>query len=69
MSEIRVGKPHIRTDTPSHTRGVRMGNKEGNYRKQRGHHEDGTADARRSTGVNPKKHDAILPIMPNLPPG
>ncbi|MFD0900282.1 hypothetical protein [Actinomadura sediminis] len=69
MAEIRVGKPHVRTDTPSHTRGVRMGNKKGNYGRQPGHHEDGTADARRSTGISPKKHDAILPIMPNLPPG
>ncbi|GGV23214.1 hypothetical protein GCM10010182_52030 [Actinomadura cremea] len=69
MAEIKVGKAHVKPDTPSHTRGVRQGNKKGNYKKQPGHHKDGTADARRSTGISPKKHDAILPIMPNLPPG
>jgi hypothetical protein len=26
-------------------------------------------DARRSTGVHPKRHNAILKIMPNLSPG
>jgi len=69
MARIRVGKPDVSPDTPSHTKGVHQGNAKGAYEKQIGHHEDGTADARRSTGVAPKKHDAILPIMPNLPPG
>ena len=69
MAEIRVGKPDVRPDTPSHTKGVHQGNTEGSYENQIGHHADGTADARRSTGVAPKKHDAILPSMPNLPPG
>jgi hypothetical protein len=69
MAEIRVGKPDVKPDAPSHTRGVHQGNAAGSYEKQIGHHPDGTADARRSTGVSPKKHDAILPIMPNLPPG
>jgi hypothetical protein len=69
VSEIRVGKPDVKPDTPSHTKGVEQGNATGRYAKQIGHHEDGTADARRSTGVSPKKHDPILPIMPNLPPG
>jgi hypothetical protein len=66
---IRVGKAQAKPDTPAHTKGVHEGNKKGNYKKQSGHHEDGTADARRSTGVSPSKHDAILKIMPNLPPG
>jgi hypothetical protein len=66
---IRVGKPDVRIDAPSHVSGVAQGNTVGNYEKQAGHHEDGTADARRSTGVAPRRHDAILPIMPNLPPG
>lgn len=69
MAQIRVGKPDVKPDTPSHVRGVTQGNAKGAYNKQRGHHEDGTADARRSTGVSPKKHDPILKIMPNLPPG
>lgn len=69
MADIRVGKPQVKPDTPAHTKGVHEGNKKGAYEKQKGHHQDGTADARRSTGVSPKKHDAILPVMPNLPPG
>jgi len=69
MAEIRVGKPDVRPDTPCHVRGVHQGNAKHAYEKQIGHHPDGTADARRSTGVNPRKHDAILPVMPNLPPG
>ena len=69
MADIRVGKPDVKIDAPSHVWGNHQGNHKGNYRKSRGHNKDGTADARRSTGIAPKKHDAILPIMPNLPPG
>jgi hypothetical protein len=68
MGEIRVGKPDVKPDAPSHVKGVRQGNK-GPFDHQRGHHADGTADARRSTGINPAGRDAILPVMPNLPPG
>ena len=68
MAEIRVGKAKIKPDSTSHSWRVQQGN-QGPYNKNPGHHKDGTADARRSTGVHPKKHDAILPIMPNLPPG
>ncbi len=69
MAEIRVGTPDVKPDTSSHTKGVRQGNATCTYRRQAGHYPDGTADARRSTGVNPKSHNPILPIMPNLPPG
>jgi hypothetical protein len=69
MGQIRVGKADVKPDTPTHVRGIRQGNTPGSHKKQSGHHEDGTADARRSTGIQPKKHDAILKIMPNLPPG
>jgi hypothetical protein len=69
MGEIRVGKPDTRPDALAHTRGVRQGNHPGRLSMKPGHHKDGTADARRSTGVSPKKHDVILPVMPNLPPG
>ncbi len=68
MAEIRVGIPDAAPDTPSHTKGVPQGNAKGGCDKQAGHHEDGTADARRSTGVNPGPHNPILPVMPNLPP-
>lgn len=66
MAEIRVGKPDVEIDVSAHTSGVEQGN---SRKKQAGFHGDGTADARRSTGIQPSKHDPILPIMPNLPPG
>jgi len=69
MGNIRVGKPDVTPDYPSHVKGVRQGNQKGAYRKQIGHHKDGTADSRRSTGIRPKEHNAILTIMPNIPPG
>ena len=69
MAEISVGKPDVKSDFPSHVKGVRMGNEKGSYRKSKGHKEDGTSNAERSTGVSPKKHEPILPIMPNLSPG
>lgn len=69
MGRIRVGKPAVRPDTPSHVSGNKQGNSKGSYGKQPGHHQDGTADARRSTGIDPRRRDPILPVMPNLPPG
>ena len=39
------------------------------YREDGDWHEDGTSDARRSTGVHWKKHDAIMKTMPNISPG
>lgn len=68
MGKIRIGKPDVKIDAPTHVKGIHQGNT-GPYDKQPGHHEDGTADARRSTGIHPKRHNAILKIMPNLPPG
>ncbi len=68
MAEIRLGKPDVKPDLPSHTKGVREGNEEGAYDKQIGHHEDGRSDARRSTGVNPKARNPIDPDMPSLSP-
>ncbi|MBN0042826.1 hypothetical protein JS756_01590 [Streptomyces actuosus] len=68
MGTIRVGHPDVKPDTPTHVFGLHQGNK-GPYACQAGHHEDGTADARRSTGIHSKKHNAILKVMPNIPPG
>lgn len=68
MGSIRVGKPDVRHDTPTHVKGLHQGNK-GPYHKQPGHHKDGTANARRSTGISSKRHNAIMKIMPNLSPG
>lgn len=68
MGEIVVGKPDVKPDASSHTKGVPQGNA-GPFDCQPGHHSDGTADARRSTGIAPEKHNAILTVMPNIPPG
>ncbi|WP_432138010.1 MULTISPECIES: hypothetical protein [unclassified Streptomyces] len=68
MGSIRVGRPAVKPDTPTHVFGLHQGNK-GPYGHQAGHHKDGTADARRSTGIHWKKHNAILKAMPNIPPG
>jgi hypothetical protein len=68
MGNIRVGKADAKPDTPTHVRGIRQGN-QGPYEKQIGHHEDGTADARRSTGIHPKRHNVVIDTMPNIPPG
>lgn len=68
MSRIKVGKPHVRTDFPSHTKGVRQGNSSGHYKSEPGHTLQGTSTARRSTGVRAKTKNPILPGMPNLSP-
>lgn len=68
MGSIRVGRPQARPDTTGHVRGMHQGN-QGPYGDQKGHHEDGRADARRSTGIHWKRHDALLDVMPNIPPG
>ncbi len=68
MAKIRVGKPDVRPDDPSHVPGVAQGNA-GPFDAQSGHHRDGTVDSRRSTGINPDKRDPIADAMPNLPPG
>jgi hypothetical protein len=59
MGRIRVGKPHVRPDAPSHVSGVHEGNERGAYESEAGFHPDGTADARRSTGIRPKDHNPM----------
>ncbi|MDG9712945.1 hypothetical protein ABZ250_38710 [Streptomyces afghaniensis] len=68
MGSIRVGRAQAKPDTPGHVAGMHQGNK-GRYDEQKGHHEDGTADARRSTGIHWKRHDALAETMPNISPG
>jgi hypothetical protein len=65
---MRVGRPDVAPDAPAHVPGIQEGNQPGAYLRQRGHLPDGRADARRSTGVNPKARNPIDPRMPNLPP-
>ena len=69
MGAIRVGKPDVKPDLPSHTPGINQGNARGNYEKQEGHLPDGRSTAKRSTGVNPKFMEPVDPRMPNLSPG
>lgn len=69
MGRIRVGEARGRPDGPSHVDGVQQGNARGGYERQVGHHADGTADARRSTGILPAARDPISNTMPNIPPG
>ncbi|HEX3468328.1 MAG TPA: hypothetical protein VHT05_09645 [Candidatus Elarobacter sp.] len=59
---------HITPDMPSHVSGVKEGNAVGNYERQKGHTADGKSTAARSTGLDPKAHEPILPQMPNLSP-
>ncbi len=68
MPDIRVGKPDVEPDAPSHTEGVKQGNSTGNYEKSSGHLPDGRSTAERSTGIDPGKHGPIDPRMPNLSP-
>lgn len=68
MARIKIGKPHVTPDAPTHVQGVKQGNTPGNYEKSGGHLPDGTSTDRRSTGINPGKHGPIDPRMPNLSP-
>jgi hypothetical protein len=65
---IPVGRADTDHESPSHVSGVRQGNATGNYAKQDGHNKDGTASARRSTGINPGSRDPIMKEMPKLTP-
>jgi hypothetical protein len=67
VADIKVGKPQVKPDTPAHTKGVREGNK-GPREKSGGHLPDGTSTAERSTGINAKDENPIVPGMPNLSP-
>jgi hypothetical protein len=67
VTDIKVGKPQVKPDTPSHVKGVHEGN-QGPREKQAGHLPDGTSTAERSTGINPKDENPIAPGMPNLSP-
>ncbi|MFE3638474.1 hypothetical protein [Streptomyces cellostaticus] len=68
MGSIRVGRAQARPDTPSHVPGLHQGNS-GPRDRQSGFHADGTSDARRSTGIHSKRHDALIDAMPNISPG
>jgi len=65
---LRVGKPDVRPSVSAHTPGNREGNQPGSYEKMRGHFDDDTSDAERSTGIGAEHKNPILPGMPNLSP-
>lgn len=65
---LRIGKPDVKQDAPSHTPGIKAGNDLGSYEKSAGHKPDGRSTAERSTGINAKGMEPIDPSMPNLSP-
>ena len=68
MAGMSVGKPDTTPDAPAHVPGVNQGNATGNYERQPGHEPDGRSTAERSTGIDAKHRNPILPGMPNLSP-
>ena len=65
---LKVGKPDVSPDKPTHVLGIQQGNSPGHYEKSPGHEPDHRSTARRSTGIGPKKHEPIDPRMPNISP-
>ncbi len=72
ISNVRVGKPDIDPESPSHVRGVFEGNRPHLTQRPKGIEDEtetrARGTARRSTGINPKDHDVIDPRMPRLSP-
>ncbi|MCA1729330.1 MAG: hypothetical protein LC751_07950 [Actinobacteria bacterium] len=77
MADIRVGKPDVKMDAPSHTPRVRQGNEPGGIEQDPGLHYTGErgagkpsakSTARKSTSINAKARNPIDPNSPNLPP-
>lgn len=65
---LRLGTPDVKPDTSSHVPGLPMGNSKGHYDRQKGHRPGGKSTAERSTGIEAKRRNPILPGMPNLSP-
>ena len=66
MEVLKSGSP--KPDLPSHTEGITQGNATGDYEKRSGHNPDGTATARRATGIAADDREPIDPSMPRLSP-
>lgn len=62
---IKVGQPQVSITLPSHTPGTPEGN---TPKKQKGILPHQKSNASRSTGINAKERNPILPSMPNLSP-
>jgi hypothetical protein len=65
---IRVGKPQVDVEAPTHVAGTSAGNDPGHYEKMEGHLADGRSTAERSTGINHDARNPIDPKSPNLSP-
>lgn len=65
---ITVGRPEARPDVTAHVAGVRRGNDPCDAERQPGHLPGHRATARRSTGIDDRSRNPVLPDMPNLPP-
>lgn len=74
IANVRVGKPAVTPDRPSHVKGVREGNNPGGAPQagivpfQEGIHNEAHGTASRSTGINAADRNPIDPSMPNLSP-
>ncbi len=72
IDNIVVGRAQVKPSAPSHSIGVREGNKRKSMMREPGLIQQGpvmaTATARRSTGINAKEHGPIDPRMPVLTP-
>lgn len=78
MSDIKVGKPDVKMDAPSHVQGVHQGNESGGIENHDpGYYSTGErgagrpsakSNAKRSTGINPDSRNPIDPSSPNLSP-
>jgi hypothetical protein len=78
MANIRVGKPDVKMDAPSHTKGIHQGNESGGIEhNDPAFHDAGErgagrpsarSNARRSTGIDPESKNPIDPNSPNLSP-
>jgi hypothetical protein len=72
IANVRVGKPDVDPDAPSHVRGVFQGNRAYRLERPKGIEQEtatrAAGSARRSTGIRPKHHDVIDPRMPKISP-
>lgn len=77
MADIKVGKPDVAPDAPTHVPGIKQGNAPGGLENDPGLYETGEtgagrpmakSTARKSTSINPRARNPIHPDSPNLPP-
>jgi hypothetical protein len=71
VGNIKVGRPDVTPEAPSHIAGVREGNRRAHLLPQPGFEGKGLtarANSRRSTGVNARAEEPIDPRMPRLFP-